>query len=490
MLLSFLLTPVYIKIIGIESFAIVGLTFSIQAIFLFMDFGFGAATTIEASQLLAQKKQKDLSSLFRTGEIVYWAVAVFLFAVFICSSNVVTALWLSRVPTELFDLQSIIPLMGGVILSQWPTLFYNGALLGLQRQDLVNRLNLIVATIKGALTLAFLIYISPTIESFLIANLIAGLLHSLGAALFLRKFSQEDLPASGFDLKMFSRIAKKSLKLSALGALNIILIHIDKVILSRCLDLKLFGYYSFCWILIYGMYGFCGILTTFFGPRFSYLNALNEEKKLTEAYHQGCQWMSVLTISATLFFIFFSREILFFWTRDPALVENTYLVASLLVGGSCLSALSYIPQCFQIAKHWTAFTISIQAGSILVWVGLLVVLVNYFGVLGAGLGWAALHLVFLLVYSSVMHRRLLIGEKRRWIVEDLLKPFAGAFSMCSLCWITFSHFMQGFLGILLLFLIAVATIVASGFMASSIRPTMVEFIKRRFASQLTGKMGE
>ncbi len=481
--LSFLLTPVYIKLIGIESFAIVGLTFSIQAIFFFLDFGFGTATTLETAQFLAQNKQKELANLFRTGEILFWSFALFLYVFFISSSNLIASLCLSRIPTELFALDSLIPLMGGVVLSQWPILFYNGALLGLQRQDLVNRLNWMIATIKGALILSFLIYFSPTIESFLIANILSGLIHCFGAAFCIR--ANGLMQDAKFEFRMFSAIAKKSIKLSVWSALNLIIIHIDKVILSRYLDWKLFGYYSVCWILIYGLYGFCGILTTFFGPRFSYLNALKDEKKLIETYHQGCQWMAVITIPPTIVFFFFAREILFFWTRDAMLVEHTYLVASLLITGSCLSALTYIPQHFQIARHWTSLTMFTQIVSLAAWIGFLVVMTPYFGVIAAGVGWVILHLLFLIVYSSLMHRKVLIGEKSRWAIEDIFMPFLGAAAVCSFCWVFLSSYIQGFIGVLLLLFITIATFSASAFMASFIRPVILKVLKQSYIAART-----
>lgn len=488
-LLSFLLTPVYIQMMGVESFAIVGLTFSIQAIFFFLDFGFGAATTNETSRLYAQKKEQALVDLFRTGSLVYWALTIFLFLLFVGASKLVTVLWLSRVPADAFDLRGIIPLMGGVVLSQWPTLFYIAALWGLQRQKVVSWLNLGIATVKGILTLLFLLFFSPTVQSFLIANIIAGLLHSFAAAWCLKKFVRGTRLTARLDPGNFMAIAKKSLKFCALSILGILLIHVDKMVLSRSLDLHRFGYYSVCWVLVYGMYGFCSTLPALFGPRFAWTHALNEEKKLAETYHQGCQWMSVLAFSGAIFFIFFSRQILLMWTHDPVLVENVRVLASLLIAGSCLHALSFIPQSFQVANHWTSLSIILQTLGIAAWVLLMIVTVGPFGVVGVGVAWIALHFVYLWVSSTLMHRRLLPGEKAVWLMEDVLKPCAGALLACLLCWLMLSPLIHGVSGAILLCFIALMTFLASALMAASIRPVMIDCAKRWIVAPIVKRAG-
>jgi O-antigen/teichoic acid export membrane protein len=343
----------------------------------------------------------------------------------------------------------------------------------------VSWLNLVVATVKGILTLVFLFYVSPTVESFLIANILAGLIHSFAAAFCLRRYSREKVLSPRFDFLKFWMIARKSLQLSALGILGILFVHVDKMILSRFCDFSLFGVYTVCWIVVYGMYGFCSSLPAFFGPRFTYLHALHEREKLVAAYHLGCQWMSVLGFSGALLFLFFSRQILFLWMGDPVLVENASMLTSLLIAGSCLHVLTFIPQAFQVAHRWTSLTLRLQACGIVAWVGLLILAVRFFGILGAGLAWIVLHFVYLMIYSTLMHRRLLTTEKAAWLYGDILRPFVGAFSVCALCWLIFSHLIHGFLGAILLCCIAVATFLVSALMAPSIRPAVIHFVRRK-----------
>lgn len=475
-----MLTPIYIKIIGIESFAIIAVTFSIQAIFLYFDMGFGTATTIETANHLAQRREKELGHLLRTAEVAYWAIAIILWGIFVLASKLVQALWLSQVPIDRFDLGLVIPLMGGVIMGLWPSLFYNGALLGLQRPNALNGINLFVAVAKGVFTLIALLLISPTVEAFLIVNLATSLLQSICPAVLLRRWFKVSYLGSRFDFGSILPVAKKSFKFSALGFLSILFCHVDKMILSRILPLTEFGYYSFSWMLIYGMYGFCGILTTFYSSRFSYLNAVGDEKQLVEEYHHGCQWMSVLTIPATLFFLFFSPQILSYWYRDPIMAESTFIISSLLVAGACLFSLCYIPQAFQVAKSLPGLIVKMQSVGILAWVVLLVFFVKQFGIVGAGIAWLVLQFCYLVIYIALMHRQLLMGEKKKWILDDVIKPTIGALIVCILCRLALSSFIHGIGGFILLMMSAIATFASSAFMVKSIRLKFLKIFQSRY----------
>jgi O-antigen/teichoic acid export membrane protein len=478
-LLSFLLTPIYIKIIGIESFAIVGVTFSMQAVFLYLDVGFGTATTIEVAKLLAEKQEKEIARLLRIGGSLYWLIAVFLWVIFFFSSKLIHSLWLSNVSVEQFDLKMIIPLMGGVIFGLWPYLFYNGALQGLQRSDVSNKINWVVATVRGALALLVLLYVSPTVEAFLMVNVLTSLLQSAYCAVSVKKLLKDKVPAQGLfrwgrtDFKMVLGVAKKSFRLSGLGAIGILVLHADKLIVNRFVDLRDFGYYTFSWVLVYGMLGFCCILTAFFGPRFSYLLALKDEETLCDSYHQACQWMSVLIIPATLFFLFFSRPILNYWCRDPSLAANTSVLSSKLIAGACLFALCYLPQAFQVAHSWISLTIKMQAFLVIAWMGMLMGFVKAYGIQGAGVAWLILQASYLVIYIELMHRRLLVEEKKKWWMDSVIKPTLGPLITGLICLVIFLPYIHGYGGLILLLAIALVMFASS---ALAIKPLRAKFL--------------
>ena len=65
---------------------------------------------------------------------------------------------------------------------------------------------------------------------------------------------------------------------------------------------------------------------------------------------------------------------------------------------------------------------------ILVMVPLTIVLSHQYGAEGGALSWIIANAALILVMPHMMHRRVLVGEKRRWYFEDVLLPIACALS--------------------------------------------------------------
>ncbi len=477
-LLSILLTPLYIKIIGIEGFAIIGITISIHAMTYILDLGVGGAITIETATLSARKELNQLWNLFRTGEVLYWSIALLLFSLFLALSGFIAKTWFHQVDPNSLPLHRIIPLIGAAIICHWPYTFYSGALLGLQRQDLVNKINLVFATVRSGLSLFLLIWISPTVEAFLLSYLISGLLQTLGSAVILWALTKEGFRKGRFNLSLLSRVGKKAVKFSVIGILGILILNVDKAVLSHFLTIKELGYYCFAWTLVTGVLNLSSILIMIFGPRFSHYIALNQEKELVFTYHQACQWMSLLIIPVTVVILYFSRELLLIWTGDPMVVENAYFACSMLILGACFNALYSIPQSFQTANHWTSLTISMQSAALTACIPLLTLAAHYGGLFGAVIVWPLIQLAYLAIYVYRMHRRLLQEEKKKWLWQDIFMPCCGAVAICGICRLCFAPLIHGFMGILLLAGIGLLTMGASALMSGIVRNELKERLTR------------
>jgi O-antigen/teichoic acid export membrane protein len=472
-------TPVYIKILGVEAFGIITITLSIQIVIYMIDLGFGGAVVLETAALAAQQKYKELYNLFRTGEVLYWAICLILLCIFLFFSDLIAYTWLSHVPPDQFNLKMIILLIAGIVIGQWPSIFYSGALMGMQRQDLLNAVQIVVATVKGLGSIGVLLFISPTLEAFLLTHMLGSFLQTLGLALYLWKVAKGGFFLGRFDKQLLAKIVKKAGKISLHLILITLLFHIDKMILSRFLDLTAFGYYCFSWTFVTGMYSLCLVLTMIFTPRFSHHLALQEEKELVFSYHQGCQWVGVTIIPITVFFLFFSNEMLLYWCKDPILTERASLTSMFLVLGTCFLCLYSIPQNFQMANNWTSLTILMAAAALLVYVSLLIASVHYWGLKGAALCWPVLHFFYLLIYMHLMFKKMLVKEKMKWVLEDIFMPFLGALAVCAAGKCFFTPYLKGSPGLFLLGLIALASVLATALMSTIIRSSLVKFIARR-----------
>jgi O-antigen/teichoic acid export membrane protein len=468
-LLSLLFTPLYIKIIGIEGFAVIGIAISIHAMSYILDLGMGGAVTIETATLSARKEYPQLWNLFRTGEILYWAIALLLFGLFLASSGWIAKTWFHQIEQNTLMLDRILLLIGTALICYWPYTFYSGALLGLQRQDLVNKINLVASTFKSGFSLFLLLWVSPTVEAFLFAYLVSGLLQTLCSAIALWSLTKEGFKKGRFHFSLLGKVGKKAVRLSVIGVLGVLILNVDKIVLSHFLSIRDLGYYCFSWTLVTGVLNLSAILVMIFGPRFSHFIALNQEKELIFTYHLACQWMSLLILSVSVLLLFFSREVLLLWTGDHSVVENAYFSTSVLVLGACLNSLYSIAQSFQMANNRTLLTTLMQSAVLMICIPALALAAHFGGLEGAVLVWPILQLGYLVIYIYAMHRKLIVQEKKKWLLQDILLPASGAVAACGLCRLCLSPFLHGFTGILLLVFIAILTMLAAGFMSSILR---------------------
>jgi len=116
--------------------------------------------------------------------------------------------------------------------------------------------------------------------------------------------------------------------------------------------------------------------------------------------------------------------------RDADVVDNTYLLVSLLAAGTGLNALMHLPYALQLAHGWTRLALYTNIVAIVLIVPGIVVLAGLYAGMGAAVAWVVLNLGYLLIVINLMHRRLLPGEKYRWYFKDVGAPFVAALLVC------------------------------------------------------------
>ncbi len=142
--------PLYIHFMGIEAYGLVGFFSVLMGVFSLLDMGLSATLSREMARLsgLADKAQ-EMRNLVRTLEVVYWAVAAVLAVVVISCSSLIAHNWVKAGQLSPQTVRHAIVLMGLAIALQWPLNFYAGGLVGLQRQVLLNSVNVVMATMRG-----------------------------------------------------------------------------------------------------------------------------------------------------------------------------------------------------------------------------------------------------------------------------------------------------------------------------------------------------
>jgi O-antigen/teichoic acid export membrane protein len=433
-LMGIIFVPIYINLMGIEAYGLIGVYTALLAFFGLLDMGLSSTLNREMARMSVQgNNAQEMRDLVRTLEIPYWAMGLLIGIIVIALAPVIAYRWVNSVSLPHKTVQTAVMIMGLVAAFQWPISFYSGGLMGLQRQVLLNGINTIMATFRGIGAVLILWLVSPAVEAYFIWQMIASLIHVVLTALFLRKSLPLAACSSRFRGELLLNIWRFAAGMTGISVMGTILMHLDKVILSRMLSLEMFGYYTLASAIAMTLYRFVSPVFSAIYPRLTNLVTLGTTEEIILLYHKSAQLMSVIILPAAVIIAFFSEEILLLWTRNPETAEQTHLLVSIFITGTAINGVLNIPYALQLAFGYTRLGILVNLFSVLTLIPLMIILTKLYGVTGSASVWIILNAGYILIALPVMHQRLLPAEKWRWYFNDVSVPLmasvltAGAF---------------------------------------------------------------
>ena len=148
-LLGFLLIPFYVSKLGVDGYGLIGFYLSLTAILSILDLGIGSAINRELSKLsLLSNSDYAQNQLVKTLEYIYILLSILIAIIILASSQLIVKYWIKIDSNVATNPIRIIQLMGIAATLQFPTSFYQGGLMGVQKQIIVNKILIINGTIR------------------------------------------------------------------------------------------------------------------------------------------------------------------------------------------------------------------------------------------------------------------------------------------------------------------------------------------------------
>jgi O-antigen/teichoic acid export membrane protein len=227
-----------------------------------------------------------------------------------------------------------------------------------------------------------------------------------------------------FDANGLKRIWPFSAGMSGVAVSGIILMQLDKVLLSRILSLEDFGRYALASLVANGLYV---LLTPVFNaiyPRMSALVATGDTVRLIDFYETGTRLCLALLLPAAVTVAIFSKDLLYLWTRNGHLAAGSAPMVSLFVIGTALNGVMHFPYALQLAYGATRLPLTINMILMVIMVPLTITLAKSYGAVGGAAAWALLNALYLFVGTWLTHRSLLKGIGAKWLLSDVGLPLA------------------------------------------------------------------
>lgn len=432
-LMSFAFVPLYVRFLGVEGYGLIGFFSSMLAVFFVLDVGLSVTLNRELARLGTDDEgRRAARTLVKTLESVYWAIGVVICCAVVAAAPAIASRWLNVRSLALSETVRAIQLMGLVALFRWPVALYTGALMGLQRQVVLNVIIAAMALLQGGGAVLILWLLAPTVTAFFGWQVFVALLQIvLLVFVTWRAIPLHDHRAR-FAVAALRSVMGFSAGITGITVLSAILTQSDKFLLSRLLPLEQFGYYSLAAAIAGLLIPAAGAVYSSVFPVYARLVANERHDELREIYHKSCQVLSVMIIPTATIVAVFASDLLTLYLHDVRIVKGVSLLLTLQIVGNCFLALMLLPVGLQFAFGWTKLSLYKNVVAVILYIPALLLAVSSYGATGAAAVWILVTLGYFLIEIQVMHRRLLRGEQWRWYFVDVGIPAVVSIALATL----------------------------------------------------------
>lgn len=417
--------PFYLRYLGLDQFGIIGFFMTLQMVLRLLDFGLGPTVNREVARCSATGQINEARVLLHTLASISWAIAAVIGVAVVSLSPWISGSWLHSQNLSDAVLGRAIALMGLVVACRWPINLYHSALVGAQRLTVASAVTAAMVTITNVGAVLVLAYISPTIEAFFVWQGIAGLVQTL----VMRDVAWRVIGSEGkrFSAIWLRRIWRFSAGMSGVAVSGLMLMQMDKLVLSRMLDLADFGRYTVAAMLVSAVYVFMAPVFNTVYPRMAELVARHDQAKLLELYRLGTRSFCAVLFPLAVFGIGCARDLILLWTGNTALAAGVAPLMELLLFGAMLHGVMHFPYALQLAYGNSRLPLVTNAVLVSFYLPTLLLMTAWYGALGGAAAWMLMNVVYLFLGTILTHRTLLRDAGQRWLTGDVFLPAVVAF---------------------------------------------------------------
>lgn len=420
-LLSLVLVPFYLHILGAEAYGLVGFLIALRSALSILDLGLGSVVNREVAHNVARPETRNKAgSITRTVEVIYWIVGIILCGLIIVSSNTIAGSWLNAEKLSAQTIQQGLIVFAVTVAVSWPVAVYRGVLRAMERQALYNGLLAVTSAIRGIGALLVITLISPTVTMFLMWQLVASAIEVavMGIASW-RVLEGAGVSQRRFDPVQLRERGRFIASVSAISMLAIAISQLDKLYVSKLLVLEQLGYYTVALTLATAILRIVVPIATAVAPRLTATYSLRELGRFQATYERANRIVAFLVVPAALVLAFFGEDILHVWLQSAEAAARSHVALSFLAIGNMLAAMIYLSPSLQYAADNTRFQLYFNLATAAWLVPGLYVAVGKWGIDGAAACSMITNLIGYAIVPIIMQRKIFHRE------HDLHKAWAG-----------------------------------------------------------------
>jgi len=426
-LLGLAFIPTYVRLLGVEAYGLIGFFATLQTLFTLLDLGLSTTLNRElARSAILSKAAGEQRNLVRTFETFYWLAALVIAVTVILSARLLATRWVQPHQLTVDSVATAIRLMGVGSALQFAFTLYQGGLAGLQKQVALNVIVILSSILRFAGVIPVLLLVSPTVQAFFAWQIFVSAMQVAAGAYLLWHYLPRIGQRARASWSSLAGIRRFAAGMTGISLTVVVLVQMDKVVLSRILSLKDFGYYTLAGVIGGGILTLVSPIFVAAFPRLSQLVAQKDSAGVAQFYHRACQAVSIAVLPLAVVLSLHASEFMLLWTGNAEIASKTALLVVLLTIGTTLNALMNIPYALQLANGETRLALYSNVVAIALLLPTLIILTRQFGAPGAAAVWVILNAAYVLVVLRVTHRLLLPNEDWLWYSRDVGPPLLSA----------------------------------------------------------------
>ncbi|MGV8050828.1 MAG: lipopolysaccharide biosynthesis protein [Anaerolineaceae bacterium] len=419
-LLGIVFMPVYLHYMGPEAFGLVGFFLMMQAWLQLLDLGLSPTLSREMS--LYRAGVLDVAAAWqrlRSMECLLGLLALVALAALLILQDRIATEWLSFHHLSAHEVARCIAAMAITVALRWLMGLYRAGLIGLELQMWVIWAGALFATMKFVGVVVLLKYWSSAPLTFFGYQALVGAFEFLVFALAMYR-ALASAPTSRFPtwnaLRLMLPVAGA---MAFLSGVWVFMTQIDKLILSRLLPLKEYGYFTLAVVVAGGVLMLVPPLNQVLQPRMTILVSQGQNDALSQLYRQATQIVSAVFFALGLTLALFAEPVLFAWTGNTLAAQAAAPILFWYGLANALIGLLVLPFMLQFAHGYLRLHV---IGNVIMGIILLPSMVYAavsFGGVGAGATLLIANLLFLILWVPRVHRRLLPDLVWIWPLRDV-----------------------------------------------------------------------
>ncbi len=424
---SLVFNIVYFRLLGSESYGLIGFFTSLAALSSLFDLGLNQTTVREVARREADlNRAGELRSVIFTLQFLLAGIGLSLGLLVALCSEWIAASWFSVARLSIHEVTASVAMMGCALALMFPVNFFYGTLIGLQRQVLSNAIIVAATAFRGALTLVALFGFGSSPLIFFVAQTMASAIEMTVLGCLVWGLLPSSPQRSRFD----GGLLKTTWKFTSGAWLAVTFAQLatlcDKIILSTLLPLHLFGLYSLAVTVTTTIQRLAPPFTNSYFPHFVRLLEQDRPDVLVSAYRQVSEFASAIFLAVGLSLVVYAGPIAQLLSPDSDGAAGLALLLALLAAANTLNVEMALPFSLLFAHGITAIALRINFTLCVLYLAALAMLVPRYGVNAAAGLWLAANALTFPVLIGMTHRAILPGQAWPWLVRAVLLPGCGA----------------------------------------------------------------